>query len=313
MDKKLSQLLHPKYWPSWLAAGFLFVLVNILPQSLRLQLGRFISKLLPRFLTYRLTVAKTNIEHCFSENQAKQIFSAHQSALGRGLIEMSMGWFLPKYRFNGLSTHEGIEHVEKALAEKRGVILLSMHTTCLDLTSPFITQNFQALGMYRPLKNPVFDLLIYKARARYAIAMITQGDIRSMLKYLEDGQIVWYAADQDFGRKAKSVFAPFFGEQAYTLPLYRKLAERTNAAVIPMSIVYDHELKKYRTRYFAEIPAEQFDSDEKAANTMNQSIEMMLDGYEEQYYWVHRRFKTRPEGEAKIYPPRPRKRSKRRD
>lgn len=313
MNKHFTQLLHPKYWFSWLVAGLLFITVNILNQPLRLALGRFLSYFLKYFIAYRLVVAKTNINHCFSQDKASKIYLAHQLALGKGLIEMSMGWFLPRHRFTGLTLHEGSEYVTQAINEKRGVILLSMHSTGLDLTPAFITQKFTALGMYRPLKNPVFDYLIYKARARYATQMITQGDIRTMIKSLQNGEIVWYAADQDFGRKAKSVFAPFFGQAAYTLPLYRKLAEKTNAAVIPMSVVYDKKLKKYRTRYYPEITSSDFDTDEKAATTMNQTIEMMLDGYEEQYYWVHRRFKTRPKGEANIYPPRPRKRRRHRE
>lgn len=94
MDKKTTDLLHPKYWLSWLSAGLLFAIVNLLPQRLRLGLGRGISKLLPYFIRYRLTVAKTNIEYCFENpTEANEIIKAHQLALGSGLIEMSMGGF----------------------------------------------------------------------------------------------------------------------------------------------------------------------------------------------------------------------------
>ncbi len=299
-------MLAPKYWGVWLLVGVLFLLVKLLPYTWLMRLGAKLGWLLEKLMPYRSLVAKTNIRLCF-ENTDKDwqtIYQNHLKSLGKGIFEMSMAWFLPSRYFTDKVVHIGYEDVDKALQSGRGVMFLGMHTTGLDFGGPVLNSRYPTHFMYKAAKNELLNYLIIQGRLRHCTGLIDQSNMRELLMRLKKGECVWYGCDQDFGRWTKSVFAPFFGVQTFTLPYYAKIAQKTGAAVIPMTVLRDEKNNRYIAQYLPEIKVDNL-TDEQAAEQMNHAIEQMLDGYEDQYYWVHRRFKTRPEGESDVYPIKP--------
>lgn len=311
MNKQLSKkmpkhLLAPKHWLAWLLAGILWTLVKIFPYSWLMRIGAGLGMVMEKIMPYRSLIAKTNIKLCFehSEKNWQTIYQRYVKSLGKGVFEMSMGWFLSPQHFAGKVDHIGHERVDKALAEGRGVLFLGVHTTGLDFGAPLINNRYPVYFMYKAARNAVLDFIITRGRLRNCPGVIEQDNLRELFSRLKNGECVWYGSDQDFGYWTKSVFVPFYGVPAFTLPYYAKIAKKTGAAVIPVAGFRDDNSGRFEVRYLPEINVGAMD-DNQAALVMNQNIEQLLEGYEDQYYWVHRRFKTRPEGEPELYPEKP--------
>ncbi len=257
-----------------------------------------------KLMPYRFLVSKTNISLCFAQRDWHALYRQHVDAVGKGVFEMAMGWFLPPKQFINRVQHVGDASVKQALAQGRGVLFLGVHTTGLDFGVPLLNSRYPTYFMYRPAKNAVLDYIIQRGRLRTCPGAIEQHNLREIFTRLKQGECVWYGSDQDFGDNAKSVFAPLFGVSAYTLPYYAKIAEKTGAAVIPVAGFRDDASGQFMVRYLPEIVVDGL-NDNQAARAMNAGIEQLLSGYEAQYYWLHRRFKTRPTGEKPVYPPKP--------
>lgn len=303
MQTKLPKmLLHPKHWAMWFFAGVLYLLVKCLPYSWLMRTGAVVGRAMEKLMPYRFLVAKTNIRLCFSGRDWQSIYSRHVTSIGKGVFEMAMAWFLPVGHFKGRVNYVGYENVDAALTSGRGVLFLGMHSTGLDFNVGL--NRYPGYLMYKPVRNAVMDFIIKRSRLRHCLGVIEQQNLREVVKRLNEGSCVWYGSDQDFGHWSKSVFAPFYGVSAYTLPYYAKIAQRTHAAVIPMAGFRDEENNCFTIRYLPEISVQGL-SDEQAAIAMNQAIEQLLVDFEDQYYWIHRRFKTRPAGEAPLYPKKP--------
>lgn len=306
IKNKQPRLFAPKYWGSWLLAGLLWLLVRVLPYHWLMSLGSGLGRLMEKLMPYRSLVAKTNIRLCFenSDKDWQTIYQRYVRSLGKGVFEMAMAWFLPPNHFADKVTHVGYEAAEKALADGRGILFLGVHTTGLDFGAPLLNSRYPTLPMYKAARNPVLDYLIVRSRLRNCPGVIEQDNLREVFRRLKKGDCIWYGCDQDFGRWSKSVFAPFFGVSAWTLPYYAKIAEKTQAAVIPVAGFRDDKSGRFIVKYLPEIPVNNV-GEKAAAIAMNQAIEQIITGYEDQYYWVHRRFKTRPDGQADVYPPKP--------
>lgn len=301
-----AALLAPKYWGSWLLAGLLWFLVNVLPYTWLMRLGAGLGRLMEKLMPYRSLVAKTNIRLCFenSHKDWKVIYQRYVTSLGKGVFEMSMGWFLAPNHFADKVQHVDYEDADQALAAGRGILFLGVHTTGLDFGAPLLNNRYPVYFMYKAARNAVLDYIIRRGRLRNCPGVIEQANLREVLARLKKGQCVWYGSDQDFGTNSGSVFVPFFTVQTLTLPYYARIAKKTGAAVIPVVGFRDEKNGQFIVKYLPEIVVDNM-TEEQAATAMNLAIEQLLDGYEDQYYWVHRRFKTRPKGDKAVYPPKP--------
>ncbi|MGS2742792.1 LpxL/LpxP family Kdo(2)-lipid IV(A) lauroyl/palmitoleoyl acyltransferase [Halomonas sp. LS-001] len=293
---------HPRYWSTWLAIGAMYV-AAWLPWPLKLWLGNVIGLLAWRFVKRRRRITETNIALCFPEKDAaaqrqlvKDIFIAN----GIGLIETATGWCRNVEDFRHRVTRIGQENLSRALAEKKGALVIGIHFSALDLGGALHSLFFSADAVYRPHNNPLFDCFMTRARSRAFGQTIHRHDLRGMVRRLKAGRAVWYSPDQDFGRDV-SVFAPFFGQPAASIKLTAKIARMTGAPVIPMMY---HRNPDNRTYTIEWLPAlENFPSGDEVADAtrINAIIEQAIRKHPEQYLWLHRRFKTRPEGEPEIY------------
>ncbi|MCP5162597.1 MAG: LpxL/LpxP family Kdo(2)-lipid IV(A) lauroyl/palmitoleoyl acyltransferase [Hahellaceae bacterium] len=292
---RYTQFLHPKFWSSWCMV-FLVRLLASLPLRLQQWLGQIAGLLGYCFWTKRRKIAQTNIGLCFPQLDAKaqtRLVRATFVSNGIGLLETATGWFRNPERLRDITYIHGHEHIEKALSQGRGVILLGGQYSTLELGGTLISLFLKNADiLQRAHKNPLYNAVMTRSRRRY-YGVLDRKDLRGMLRSLKANRVVWYATDQDNGRK-NSVFAPFFGTPAATLTSTARIARKTGAAVVPFSHFRRNHGLGYDI-YFHE-PLRDFPTDDEELNAtrINQIIEGEIRKHPEQYLWTHRRFKTTP-------------------
>jgi KDO2-lipid IV(A) lauroyltransferase len=296
-------LLHPRYWPSWIGLGFIW-LVSRLPFRVLLGLGWLLGGLTGHLPGERRHVARRNLQLCFPELDdvaRERLLRATLADLGMMLVEFALAWMASERGIARVPCAiQGLEHLEKCRAQGRGVLLVGAHFSHLELCARLVSQRIRIAGMYRIMDNPLFERHVLRARLRYADAMFTKDDIRRTVTYLKRGGTVWYAPDQDM-RGKDAVFVPFFGIPAATITATHHLARLSGAAVIPFFHRRREDGRGYVLRL--EAPLEDFPGTDVIADTarVNMAIERMVREAPAQYLWVHKRFKSRPPGETPLY------------
>jgi KDO2-lipid IV(A) lauroyltransferase len=296
------RLYHPRYWPSWLAVGLLR-LIALLPFRAKLLAGKYLGLLLHRFARHRRHVTETNIRLCFPELDATQRAALVREIFvqnGIGFFEIAWAWWASPEDVEGRYTAEGLEYLQAASAGGRGVVLVGAHFVHLDLCGLMLNQVTPMDVIYRRNNDPVFEHVITAGRKRVFANVLERSDMRTIIRKLREGRVIWYSPDQDFGGR-QSVFAPFFGVQASTLTTTAQLARLGRANICCGFHYRDPTSHRYRL-VFRPVPDDFPTGDDVAdATLINQLIEAGIREQPEQYMWVHRRFKTRPEGESSLY------------
>lgn len=294
--------LHPRHWGVWMLLGIMWLMAQ-LPHGLQQRLGRALGRLGYRIGGSRRRMTEANIRACFSERSAED-----QDALVRGtfeanavgMVECTQSWFGSMVRYRRDLQVDGGDLLRDNLAKGRGVILYGGHFSILDFALPLVDAVNPIAYMYRPNASPVLDKVIEGRRAPYRHANFSKRELKELIDYLRAGNLAWYAFDQDLGLK-NSVFAPFFGVQTATLKTLGWLARESGAIPMFMSQWRDNDRGQYRLR-FREVPAPfPTDDDVENATILNQMLEQEISRDPTQYLWLHRRFKTRPDGAPPIY------------
>jgi len=295
--------MYPRYWPSWIGVAVIW-LVARLPFRALLALGRLAALLTTHLPGERRRVARRNLQLCFPElNEAAraQLLRATLADLGMMLVEFALAWMGSERGIARVPcVIEGLEHLESCREQRRGVLLVGAHFSHLELCARLVSQRIRIAGMYRIMDNPVFEQTVLRARLCYADAMFTKDDIRRTVTYLKRGGTVWYAPDQDM-RGKDAVFVPFFRVPAATITATHHLARLSGAAVIPFFHRRREDGRGYVLRL--EAPLDNFPGVDVIADTarVNSAIERMVCEAPAQYLWVHKRFKSRPQGETPLY------------
>ncbi len=293
-----NSLYHPRYWVSWLTV-VLIRIIAVLPVKILIKLGKPLGTLLYWLVVRRRKVVMSNLERCFPEKSTVEITKlalSHFQALGMMVMEMIIAWWKPIQSVPAKLDIKGLAHLEDALAENKGVLLLSAHFTSLEIGGALLQRETGHVihGMYRPHENPVFEAVVKKKRQRGFEQMIPRDNVKQMLRSLKQGVIVWYAPDQAY-RGRNSIEVPFFNQPAATNPGTSRIAKLSGAPVIPYFPIRKSNGLDYELRLLP--PLDNFPSDDPYEDTLktNQLIESIAREHPEQYYWVHRRFKyTRP-------------------
>ena len=295
--------LRLRYWPAW-ATLLSFALLAWLPYRALVPLGQLMGRVLYLASPGRREIARTNLGLCFPQlcaEDRERLLRAHFASLGMAVCETAMALFWSDRRLAPLVHAEGLEHLQAALARGNGVILLTCHMTHLEVSGHLLALHQTISLMYRKHKNPLMDEVIRTSRAARAHGTVERDDVRGMLRELKRGHAVWYAPDQNYGGTSQVVFVPFFGVPALTVTTTARLAQMTGAAVVPFFPQRLPGSRGYRIRL---LPAmESFPTADEVADTrrVTAMIEDAVRAAPEQYLWVHRRFKTRPAGEERIY------------
>lgn len=296
-------LLAPQHWPGWLGVGVVWLIAR-LPRAWLMGLGRVLGQLVQRVPSPRRHIAEANIALCFPElSRAGQaaLVDAHLRDIGLMMVEFALGWMGSERAIADVPvTVEGLEHLETARAQGKGVLLVGGHFSHLELCARLVSQRIRISGMYRKMDSAPFEWAVLRARLDYAEAMFDKDDIRGTVKYLRGGGTLWYAPDQDM-RSKDNVFVPFFGVPAATITATHHLARMSGAWVIP----FHHRRLPGNGGYALRLgaPLDGFPSSDALEDTarVNVCIEEMVRAAPEQYLWVHKRFKTRPPGSPPIY------------
>ncbi|TLX63032.1 lipid A biosynthesis lauroyl acyltransferase [Stutzerimonas nosocomialis] len=298
------KFLHPRFWPLWAGLGLLWLLVQ-LPYPVLLMLGRLLGALMYRVARSRRHIARRNLELCFPEMalaDRERLLRENFASTGIAFFEMAMSWWWPKARLQRLARIKGLEHLQQAQAQGQGVILMALHFTTLEIGAALLGQRHTIDGMYREHDNPLFDFIQRRGRERHNLdaSAIEREDVRAMLKVLRAGRAIWYAPDQDYGRK-QSLFVPLFDIPAATVTATTKFARLGRARVLPFTQERLADGSGYRLVIHP--PLEDFpgESEEQDCLRINQWVEQAVRQCPEQYLWAHRRFKTRPEGMPSLY------------
>lgn len=305
---------HPRHWPGWLSV-FLIELCARIPPALAEHLSHPLGWLMYQLLRRRRQIAHSNIRACFpalNATQHRQLTKAHFRSLASMLFESAWVW-----SGRNLSALQFEIHGRELLEQEphRPLLIISGHMTCMDLCSCYLSGQVAMAGVYRPLRSAVLEWYHTRGRLRFASKMISKYDFKGMLGHLKEGHKLWYAPDQDFGLK-RSVFVPFFGQPCATLKASWILAQRSKARVVTMlprrtgvghyclEIRPIEQPPKRLQKQGQQTAAEQqlpFDASMQFLTEINQHIEAAIKKAPEQYWWVHRRFKTRPPGYPSLY------------
>ncbi|MEB0208017.1 lipid A biosynthesis lauroyl acyltransferase [Pseudomonas sp. CCC3.1] len=299
-----AAFFHPRFWLLWLGLGVLWLVVQ-LPYKWQLGIGRLLGSLMYRVAGDRRRIAARNLELCFPEKTAAErtmLLKQNFASTGIAFFEMAMSWWWSKPRLAKLAHVEGLEHLKQAQREGKGVILMAFHFTTLEIGAALLGQQHTIDGMYREHKNPLFDFIQRRGRERHNLdsLAVERDDVRGMLKLLRSGRAIWYAPDQDYGAK-QSIFVPLFGIQAATVTATSKFAKLGKAQVVPFTQQRLADGRGYKLVIHPPLDDFPGESDEADCLRINQWVERAIRECPEQYLWAHRRFKTRPPGEPKLY------------
>lgn len=293
----------PAFWPTWLGVGVGWIVAR-LPLSVIFTLGRVLGWCMYRLARGRRRVTETNIARCFPEldpAEQRAMVARVFEQVGIGAVEQTLPWLNPKRNLSSHFRIEGLEHLQNAVARGRGVLLIGAHYATLDVISQGLSECGPIDLMYRYNKNPVLEWLQVRGRKHFFDGVVEREDARQVLRRLKQGRVIWYAADQDYGRK-HSVFAPFFGVPAATIVATSRFARLNNSPVLLLRQTRDLAARCWVISFSPEVDGFPSDDDERDAARMNSLLEAQIRLFPDQYLWLHKRFKTQPEGAPRFYP-----------
>jgi KDO2-lipid IV(A) lauroyltransferase len=294
---------------AWSARALLALLwlLHWLPLGLQAALGSALGRVLYTLARERRRISARNVQLCLPELGAERrraLLRMHFRWLGRSTVERAMLWYGRPARLRRLIHVEGDVHL--AERSERPVMWLVPHFLALDVAG-IATQLFQGrpvAAIYQPQSQPVFDAAMRRGRMRFGQGeLFARADTaRPLVRAIRRGHAFFNLPDMDFGLK-DAAFVPFFGIPAATLLAPSKLARALDMVVQPVVAQILPGGRGYRVRFMPSWT--DWPTDDPLADTrrMNEWIEAMVRADPTQYLWVHKRFKTRPEGEAGLYGP----------
>lgn len=301
------KFLLPKFWLTWILLGFFWCIAQ-LPIAWNQAVGRAVGHLFFHLGKARRVIAETNVRLCFPElSSAEQDYIIKESiiACGLSMSETAIALWGSKNKVRDRYTISGLEHIDKAQAEGKGILLCGSHLTTIDISGRVLSYHKEVNALYRPDPNPLLSYAIAKARNRVNAKAIHRNDTKQLIKSLRQGEIVWYAPDQNYNIK-HSIFAPFFGISAATIVGTSRIAKMSGCKVIPF-FCYREAGGRYRLEILPALENFPTEDDLADATRINHIIETAIRKAPEQYLWVHRRFKSRPLGEPSFYPKKPKR------
>lgn len=282
---------------------FILWLIHFLPFRVIVAVGNGVGIMLYLLAASRRRIGDINLKLCFpdlSDAARTKLLRDHFKMFGRGLIERSILWWASPERIRSLIRVEGLDHFEAI--KDQPAILLTPHFVGMDAGGQWVAQHTDTVCMYANQKSAYLTQLLKDKRARFRKQHLyaRQEGLRPIIKGMRAGHPFIYPPDQDQGVK-DGAFISFFGVPAATMTSVPRIAKMTGAAVVPSITRMLPGGAGYVLTFY---PAwDNYPSDDAVADgrRMNAFIEDRVREMPEQYFWLHKRFKTRPEGEESFY------------
>ncbi len=293
--------LLPKHWPSWLMIALSWVLARM-PLSWQQASTKWLTAQLAKTNIGRVRTIRANIDLCFPEaspEYKQELINTNLQASIQVLFDVVNVVWQRKDMVLKQGRILGEEHLQAALASGKPTLLVSAHFTSFVLAIAKLTELTPSHVVYRRLDSPVLEShLVQRVRDNYPLTLIHRKDIRDMLVELGSGGTVIIVPDQDFGLK-RGTFIPFFGISTATITTIPQYAQQTGAQVLLYSVYREND------EYVVSIDPvlENYPSGDDVTDTQLWSdwLEAKIRLHPEQYFWMHKRFKTRPAGEPNPY------------
>jgi Kdo2-lipid IVA lauroyltransferase/acyltransferase len=275
-------------------------LMHWLPLRAIAGVGNAIGAVLFWLIPERRRVTRINLEKCFPEMSAAQrerLARAAFRAFCRGFVDRAVLWWGSAERLRRMVRLDGLEHLDGAGSR---VIILAPHFAGIEATGIRLSIDRDLSSLYSHQKDPVVDLQLFRGRTRFSPNVVSrQQGLRKVLRWINAGIPFYYLPDLDFGRKG-TTFVPFFGVPAATAVGLSYIARTTGAAVVPCVTRMLPE-GGYVAQFYPAWSGFPSGDEAKDARRMMAFIEERVLEMPEQYHWMHKRFKTRPEGEPGFY------------
>lgn len=292
------------YTPS--RAGILVLeLLSRLPLRALALLGTAVGELAHLLDFKRGHYVKVSLALCFPELSARarrRLKRRHFHAIGRATFcNVAIAWWRSEERLRRHVRVLGEENFRAALQTRQPVILMVPHFLSLEIAALRITAEHATVGMYREPRRHLFHWALHRYRTRFGgITLERDASLRPLIRYLREGKLFFYLPDVDPGDKTPHEFVPFFGIQAATVTALARIARMTDAQVVPC-IARERAWGEYDVEFLPALENFPGADDVAASARVNALIEAEVRKTPAQYLWVHRRFKTRPQGERSFY------------
>jgi KDO2-lipid IV(A) lauroyltransferase len=289
----------------WVSVG----LIGLLPRGAARAIGSWVGGVAYRVLRRLRSVGQRNLKFAFpemSEGERERVLRTEYRNLGWLLAEFCL---MPGYTAESASRfirYEGLENYQRARDKGKGVLVLTGHLGAWELSSFYHSLMGMPMGMViRRLDNPLVDVFVNRIRCLHGNRVIHKDDFaRGLISSMRAGETVGILMDTNM-TPPQGVFVPFFGVQACTASGLARVALKTGAAVVPGFLLWEESEQRYVLRFGEELEVQnsgdaEVDAVENTAR-FTAAIEGYVRRYPEQWLWMHRRWKTRPPGEAGIY------------
>ena len=275
-------------------------LLSLIPFKVQMFLGKILGKILYKLLSKRRKVVTWNIYKCFpnfSKDDVTKLAKENFMRLGQGFFEICNSYFWSDKKY--MKRLKNIEEFKKKMESVKNSknLLLVPHTGNIDFVVRAPSLFMKVNGMQRSAENKVWNKIMTEGRKKFITELFLPNEGRKLLKTLNKGDSVLYLPDQDYGYK-KSIFLDFFNHKALTVIFPSLLVKRTCCKVFLLTLVKEDDF------YVADLEPLMLtgESVEKDLKIVNSAIENFAQKHKSEYFWIHRRFKNRPEGEKSFYP-----------
>ena len=297
---KNKKFLHPKFYATWILILLMKISIH-LPYKMQIELGKVLGKFLFYVASSRRKIAEKNLSLCFPDKNKLQInflLKKNFEEIGISFFETANAYFAPNQKIKEKLIVKNEKYLLEAIDNDKSIILLASHFLSLMLGSRALLLKYGIANIYRPQNNQLFDEIMRSSFVKNGAVMIKTKDTRSMLKAIKSKTPIWYAPDQDLGPN-NSIYAPFFNIQTATVSATARLAQSDNTVVLPYH--FNRQGNKYIMEFQRPLKPYPTMNPLKDASKTNSILEKQILKFPDQYLWVHKRFKTRPDGESDYY------------
>jgi KDO2-lipid IV(A) lauroyltransferase len=306
--KRALKTVKRRSLKSWLLVS-LFQALAYMPHRARQSLGALLGRAMPWLAPGRARIVAINLALCFpdrSTQEREQLAGEHFRALAQTFIDRGVLWFGDAPKIRALVRLKGFEHLQASLEQGHRVMLLAPHWVGLDAAATRLTLEGPEGGtLYSPQADKDIDALVRLGRGRFhQVHLVSRREgLRGLVRLIQKHIPIYYLPDMDFGQRG-AVFVPFFGVAAATQTATAELARQYQLAVLPVMSHWDLSTGRYQVEILpalVDFPGQR--SAFEATRDLNECLQSWIEDRPAQYYWVHRRFKTRPHGQPSPYQP----------